>query len=391
MIPRHAEAALKRLAQQFPVIGITGPRQSGKSTLAKLAFPNKKYITFDDEGYRKLANESPQEFLLAFPDGLIIDEAQKVPKIFDALKYFVDQGEYIPGKYVLTGSSQFKLRHNMTESLAGRAAFIRLLPFSLGELEESRLLPGSPYDLVLQGLYPPIHDVHKHFIKEDWFNAYVESYLERDVAELVNSGNISTFCKFLKLCAVYSGQILSMNSLSKAVGVSAPTIKSWLSVLENSYIIHFLQLSLKNLGKALVRSPKMYFVDSGLLCYLLGVSNREELLLSPYKGAIVESFAVAELLKHRFNQGQLADLSFYRDRNGFEVDVIAEWKKLLVMEIKSSISPSGDLAKGVKRYLELISDKDASGAVFYFGNDTITTNNVTYVAYKEWYKYLCSF
>lgn len=390
MITRHAESALKRLAKQFPVVGITGPRQSGKSTLAKLAFLDKKYITFDDDGYRRLADESPQEFLMAFPDGLIIDESQKVPKIFDAVKYFVDQGEYTPGKYILTGSSQFKLRHNMTESLAGRAAFVRLLPFSMGELVEHGLLSDNPYDLVLQGLYPPIHDVQKHFVKDDWFSAYVENYLERDVAELVNSGNISIFRKFIKLCAVQSGQILSMNSMSKAIGVSAPTIKSWLSVLENSYIIHFLQPSLKNFGKALVRSPKMYFVDSGLLCYLLGIRSREELLLSPYKGAIVESFAVAELLKYKFNRGELANLSFYRDKNGFEVDVIAEWHKLLALEIKSSISPSGDLTKGVRRYLNL-SEEQVFGAVLYFGENTITANNVTYIGYRDWYKNLREF
>ena len=388
MINRTAKEALLRLASQFPVIGITGPRQSGKSTLTKAVFPNKRYVTFDDRTMRELAISNPSDFITAFPDGAIIDEAQKVPEIFDALKMHVDNSEFTPGKFILTGSSQFRLKQNMTDSMAGRVTFLKLLPFSVKELKDEGVLSDNPYDIIFGGQYPPLHDPEKHFIPEDWYESYIDTYLDLDVRDQINADNLSTFKKFIQVCAIYSGQLLSMDSIARDVGVSAPTIKKWLSILETSFIIHFLEPDTNNLGKSIVKTPKLYFVDSGLLCHLLRLDSKEELLLSRHKGAVVETFAVAELLKQRMNQGKKPNLSFFRDSKGFEVDTIADWKHTFAIEIKSANAPEAKLSANTKKYLELRKDDNARNAVFYLGNVSMTINGTSYVAWKDWEDFL---
>ena len=383
-VSRKAKDALLRLAGQFPVIGITGPRQSGKSTLAKMTFPDKKYVTLDDKEFRAFAASNPKDFLEAFPDGVIIDEAQKVPEIFEAVKLLVDSKKHAPGKYILTGSNQYRLKENMTDSLAGRASFLRLLPFSLGELKESNLLPQNPYDLIFKGFYPPLYDSEKHFIPEDWFESYIDTYLDLDVKEHITAANISTFRKFIQICALYSGQLLSMESISKNLGVSAPTVKQWLSILESSFIIHFLEPDTNNLGRTVVKTPKMYFTDTGLLCHLLRLESKEDLLLSQYKGAVIETFAVAELLKSRYNISKKPELTFFRDAKGFEVDTIADWKHTYAIEIKSNSDTEQKLSANTRKYVSLRSDKKCQGAVFYLGDLSCTINGIKYVSWHDW-------
>ena len=384
MIERIAKEALLRLAAQFPVVCVTGPRQSGKTTLAKAVFPHKKYVSFDDRTMRELAASNPRDFIAAFPDGAIIDEAQKVPDIFDAIKLHVDSTRALPGKYIVTGSSQFRLRANMTDSMAGRAAFLRLLPFSVKELKTADVLSDNPYDIIFNGQYPPLYDKEKHFIPDDWYESYIDTYLDLDVRDQINPGNLSTFKKFIQICALRSGQLLSMDSIARDVGVSAPTIKSWLSILETSFIIHFLEPDTNNLGKNIVKTPKLYFVDSGLLCHLLRLESKEELLLSRYKGAVVETFAIAELLKQRLNQGKKANLTFFRDDRGFEVDTIADWKHNFAIEIKSANAPEHKLAANTKKYLEIRQDPNARNAVFYLGDISMNINGTSYVSWKDW-------
>lgn len=384
MIFRKAEIALKRLASQFPVVGITGPRQSGKSTLAKMAFPQKKYISFDDKSIREIAIANPKDFLFAFPDGAIIDEAQKVPEIFDAVKNFVDNQDFEPGKFILTGSRQFKLKENMTDSLAGRVAFLKLLPFSIAELKENEMLPQNPYQAILKGNYPPLYDEKKHFIPDDWFENYIETYLDFDVKAHINPSNLSVFKKFIQICAVYSGQMLSMDSISRNLGVSAPTVKLWLSILESSYIIHFLEPDFNNLGKSIVKTPKMYFIDTGLLCYLLRINSMGDLILSPHKGAIVETYAISELMKQRTNVGKKPNLSYFRDLKGFEVDTIADWKHTFAIEIKSNSATEQKLSANTRKYLSLRNDENTKGAIFYLGDLTCKINDITYVSWKDW-------
>ena len=385
MIKRNIENAITRLASQFPVVAVTGPRQSGKSTLVKNFFPDKKYVTMDDRNLREIAIASPTDFLKAFPDGAIIDEAQKVPELFDAIKIIVDNGDNQTGKYILTGSSQFRLKENITDSLAGRVGMVKLLPFSIQELRETGKLVGDAYDYAFNGYYPPFYDDSKNFIHDDWFENYIETYLDIDVKDQINPTNISSFRKFLQLCATYSGQMVNMDSMSRDIGVSAPTIRNWLSVLESSYIIHLLQPETKNLGRSIVKTPKLYFVDSGLMCYLLRLESKSELLLSRYKGAVVETMAVSELLKQRYNQGKKAELTFFRDKNGFEVDTIADWKQTYAIEVKSDSNTEKNLSKNVRTYIDARQD-NTQGKVFYLGDLTCNINEIEYVSWKDWGK-----
>ncbi|MBR4720066.1 MAG: ATP-binding protein [Lachnospiraceae bacterium] len=383
MINRDSYEAILRLAEQFPVVAVTGPRQSGKSTLVKAAFPDKKYVSFDSKNYRELAESSPEDFIKAFPNGVIIDEAQKVPGIFDAVKLFVDQNIHNPGKFILTGSSQFRLRENITDSLAGRVGFLKLLPFSIRELNEANLLPKDPYDLALKGFYPPLHDPDKRYYTDDWFESYVDTYLDLDIKDQINSSNLSTFRKFVQICALYSGQILNYESISRSIGVSAVTIKNWCSILEASFIIHLIEPDCNNLGKKIIKTPKLYFVDPGLMCHLLRIESKEELLLSDHKGAVVETMAVAEILKNRYNQARKPNITYFRDKNGFEVDIIADWKKSFAIEVKSK----GDLDKkssaNVRKYVDIRQDT-TKGKVFYLGEISCDINDITYVSWKDW-------
>lgn len=383
MIERFAKQTILRLAQQFSVVAVTGPRQSGKSTLVKETFPNKRYVTFDDKSVRDLAASNPRDFIKAFKDGVIIDEAQKVPEIFDALKLIVDSEEYNPGKYILTGSSQFKLKKKIKESLSGRIGIVNLLPLSIAELSASGILSDDAYDYAFNGFYTPFYDDRKHFEREDWFENYIDTYIERDVADEIRVSNLSQFKKFIQFCAIYSGQMLNMESISREIGVSANTIKSWLSILENSFIVHLLEPDTNNLGRSIVKTPKLYFFDVGLLCYLLRIESKEELLLSRYKGAVVETMAVAELLKSRFNKGRKAELTFFRDTNGFEVDVIADWHKTYALEVKSDAETEKKQSANVRKYIEL-RDADIKGYVYYLGDITCDINNIKYVSWKEW-------
>lgn len=388
MVQRKAQDTLLRLASQFPIIGITGPRQSGKTTLARTVFPDKRYITFDDRTMRELAASAPHDFISAFPDGAIIDEAQKVPEIFDALKMRADSGSYSPGKFILTGSGQFRLRQNMTDSLAGRAAFLKLLPFSISELKQADLLPSDPYELIFGGSYPPLKDTEKHFIPEDWYESYIDTYLDLDVQDQINPQNLSSFKRLIQLCAVNSGQLLSMDRMARDVGVSSPTIKNWLSILEASYIIHYLYPDTRNLGRSVVKTPKMYFYDTGLLCHMLKLDTREDLLLSSYKGAVVETFAVSEMVKHRINMGKKPDLTFYRDTSGLEVDTVADWKHTFAVEIKSANAPEAKLSANTKRYIALRDDPDIKSTVFYLGDVNMIINGTAYVSWRDWEEYI---
>ena len=383
MIRRDAFDTVVRLAGQFPVVAITGPRQSGKTTLAKMVFPEKKYVSFDDRNMRELAISNPLDFLKAFPDGAIMDEAQKVPELFDAIKLVVDKEKYSPGKYILTGSSQFRLKENISDSLAGRIGLIKLLPLSINELKREGILSDDPYDYVFNGFYPPLYDSEKQFIRDDWFENYIDTYMDLDVKDQINPTNVSAFRKFIQICATRSGQMVNYDGLSRCIGVSAVTIKSWLSILEASYIIHFLEPDSNNLGKSIVKTPKLYFVDPGLMCYLLRMDSKEEMLLDDHKGAAVETMAVSELLKTQFNAGKKSNLTFFRDKNGFEVDTIADWKHTFAIEVKSNSNTEKKLSSNVRKYVELRSDA-IKGIVCYLGELTCEVNGVQYISWKDW-------
>ena len=385
MINRDAEDSLKRLADQFPVVAVTGPRQSGKTTLAKSVFPEKKYVSLDDKNMREIAKSNPADFLKAFPEGAVIDEAQKVPEIFEAIKLAADNEEYIPGKYILTGSSQFRLKENITDSLAGRIGMIKLMPLSIEELKNDGSLTDDPYDYVFNGFYPPLYDKSKHFIREDWFENYIDTYVDLDVKDQINPSNVNSFRRLVQVLATISGQMVNYDALSRDIGVSATTIKAWLSILETSFIIHFLDPDSNNLGKSVVKTPKLYFVDPGLMCYLLRLETKEELLLDNHKGAAVETMAVSELLKKRLNAGKKSNLTYFRDKSGFEVDVIADWKHTFAIEVKCNASSESKLSSNVRKYIELRQDKP-EGVVYYMGDISFDVNGIKYVSWKDWGK-----
>lgn len=383
MIKRAAIDAIKRLSEQFPVVAVTGPRQSGKTTLAKMVFPQKRYVSLDDRRMREIAEADPGDFLKAFPDGAIIDEAQKVPALFDAVKLAVDNSDYLPGKYILTGSSQFRLKENITESLAGRIGMVRLLPFSIQELKEEGLLTDDAYDYVFRGFYPPLYDNEKHYLRDDWFENYIDTYLDLDVRDQINPSNVNAFRKLLQLCATRSGQMVNFDEISRSIGVSAVTVKAWLSILEASYIIHFLEPDTNNLGKSVVKTPKLYFIDPGLMCYLLRLDSKEELLLDDHKGAAVETMAVSELLKKRYNAGRKANLTYFRDKNGFEVDTIADWKHTFAIEVKSGSDTEKKMSSNVRKYIDLRGN-GSEGKVFYLGDLTCNVGGIQYTSWKDW-------
>ena len=384
MIDRIAANTLKRLATQFPVVCITGPRQSGKTTLAKMVFPDKKVVSFDEKSLREIAKSNPDDFLLAFPDGAIIDEAQKVPEIFDAIKLNVDRNKYQFGKYILTGSSQFKLRQNVSDSLSGRAAYLRLMPFSIGELKSAGLLGNSAYNAIIRGQYPPLYDEQNSFDPKLWFENYLDTYLEMDVLDQITPSNLSVFKKFIQICALYSGQILSMEGIARDIRVSAKTVQSWLSILENSYIIHLVEPDTMNLGKNLIKSPKLYFVDSGLLCHLLRLERVEDVVLDRKKGAIVETFAISELLKQKYNIGEKPNLTFFRDYKGFEVDTIANWSHSFAIEIKSDSNAEKKLSANLRKYLKLRNNPSVSGTIMYLGDYKFNIDEIQYLPWMEW-------
>ena len=254
---------------------------------------------------------------------------------------------------------------------------------SIQELKSEGLLSDDPYDYVFGGFYPPLYDKTKRFLRDDWFENYIDAYLDLDVREQINPSNVSAFRKLLQVCAARSGQLVNYDDISRNIGVSSVTVKSWLSILEASYIVHFLEPDSNNLGKSVVKTPKLYFIDPGLMCYLLRLDSKEELLLDDHKGAAVETTAVSELLKSRFNEGKKANLTFFRDKNGFEVDTIADWKHTFAIEVKSGVVTEKKASSSVRRYVELRSD-GTKGTIYYLGNLTCEVNDVQYVSWKDW-------
>jgi uncharacterized protein len=344
MIPRQAAATLKRLEKGFPVLCITGPRQSGKTTMAKATFPDKQYLSLEDPDIARLAREDPRGLLESYSDGLILDEAQAVPEIFAYLKTAVDTDPK-PGKFIVTGSRQFSLLAGVTESLAGRAAFLSLLPFSTAELESAGVLSSDPFEAMVKGFYPPLYD--REVTPYDWYTNYIASYVERDVRSIINVKDLSRFQLFVKMCASRVGQLLNLSALALDCGLTHNTAKAWLSVLETSGIVYLLKPYHKNFGKRLVKSPKLFFIDTGLAARLLGIRTREELFMHPNRGNLFESFVVSELLKTRLGQGREPELYFWRDSLGTEVDVVYEdGPKLRAIEIKSGKTFVPELASG---------------------------------------------
>ena len=370
LVRRHAEAILLQLAAEYPVVAVTGPRQSGKTTLVRTVFPDKPYVSLEDLDERQFAADDPRGFLSRYPDGAIFDEAQRCPELFSYLQTRLDQTKRT-GQFVLTGSQQFNLLSGISQSLAGRVALISLLPFALSELQAAKLAPQALSELLFRGLYPPIYAGKRQ--ARIWYGNYMRTYIERDVRQLINVRDLSAFQRFVRMCAGRTGQLTNLSALASDCGVSHNTAKAWLSVLEASYIVYLLQPHHRNFDKRLVKTPKLYFCDTGLACWLLGIRAPAQLDSHAQRGALFETWALGELLKARYNRGLESNLYFWRDRSGNEVDVLIEvGSKLVPVEIKAGQTVSSDYFRGLVRWQEMA--KEISGETWLlYGGDKAQT------------------
>lgn len=360
-IKRKSSIVLDRLKKSFPIVAITGPRQSGKTTLAKHAFSNYEYASLENPNILDFANVDPIGFLNQFNDGVILDEIQKAPELFSYLQEKADNTKDM-GKIILTGSSQFSLRSGISQSLAGRIGYLELLPLSISELKKNKYLDEQ----IVAGFYPALYD--RKIIPNDWYANYVRTYVERDVNQLINIKDTSRFRLFLKLCAGRTGQLINLSSLGNDVGVSHTTISEWLSILETSYIVFRLSPHHQNFSKRLIKSPKIYFHDVGLLCWLLGINVSKELSVHPLRGQIFENLIIADAYKYFCNQGRVPSLYFWRDNKGLEVDLLFEQgNQLHPVEIKSGATIVSNMFKNIKKWKELSGDSCGPLRLIYGG------------------------
>lgn len=365
MLNRSAFPTALRLAQGFPVLAITGPRQSGKTTMTRALFAGKPYVSLEDPEERLFADTDPRGFLARFPQGAILDEVQRCPGLFSYLQGVVDERQRM-GEFIITGSQQFGLMSNIAQSLAGRVGLLQLLPFSLAELKEGGMLPAALDTAMLQGSYPPLYD--RPVMPGDWFPNYVSTYLERDVRQLLAVRDLSLFQRFLKMCAARSGQLLNLSALASDCGISHVTAREWMTVLEASYIVYLLRPHHRNFGKRLVKMPKLYFLDTGLMAYLLGIRDTDTLSTHASRGALFETLVVSEWVKRQFNAGQVAELYFWRDSAGHEVDLlIPDGNRFMPVEIKSGSTFSADWTAALRKLSALFGDAALSPGIVYGG------------------------
>ena len=367
MITRSIEIQLRHLLAGFPVVTLTGPRQSGKTTLARAVFADRPYVSLEEPDLRHLALDDPRGFLARLPDGAVLDEVQRAPELLSYLQTRVDADRRM-GLFLLTGSQQFGLLSGVPQSLAGRTAFIELLPFSIFELEQAGVRPASLDEMLFTGGYPPLYD--RSLRPRDWLSAYVMAYVERDVRQLLKVQDLEVFQRFVRLCAGRSSQILHLTSLATDCGVTHHTAKAWISVLEASYIVFQLRPHHVNFSKRLIKAPKLYFYDTGLLCWLLGIQEPGQLVTHPLRGHIFETLVVSELVKAYCNQGERAPLYFWRDSNGNEVDVITDaGGRLRPIEIKLGQTLNRDFFTGLERWLALAGSQAESAVLIYGGTE----------------------
>lgn len=385
MIPRNLEGRLRGLAKKFPTVTVTGPRQSGKTTLCRGVFPNKTYVSLEAPDQREYASHDPRGFLADLAKGAILDEVQRVPELLSYLQGEVDERAK-PGRFILTGSANFALLHSVSQSLAGRTAVVNLFPLSL---DEARRFPEPPSDFeetLWKGGYPAIFD--RGLPAQEWLGSYVGTYVERDVRQLLNIGDLVAFQTFLKLCAGRSGQLLNLSALASDCGMTHGTARSWISVLETSYIAFRLPPFVANPNKRLVKTPKLYFYDTGLLCYLLGIREPEQLRTHPLRGAIFETWVASEILKARAHRGLSPSLLFFRDRKGTEVDLLVErGDALIAVEAKSSRTVAGDFFDGLTKFAGLAASQKRMPALrqvlLYAGEQRQERTGVTVLPWSK--------
>ena len=380
MITRDIFPEAKYALTQFRALCITGPRQSGKTTLSKQLFPGKPYLNFENPGIQYEAEQNPEGFLKKYAKGAIFDEVQRVPHIFRYLQEVLDNNTK-RGQFILTGSNNFLLQEQVSQSLAGRAGYLTLLPFSYAELVKAKFAYDDINKLIVKGSYPEIWA--ENLNPGIWLNSYIQTYIQRDVRLLRNITNLGLLTRFISLCANHAGQILNRETLAKQTGVDTKTILAWLGLLENSYIIFLLQPWYNNMNKRIIKSAKLYFYDTGLLCQLLGIRNHTALQKHNAYGALFENWIVSEIKKNRFNMAQNDELFYFRDSTGNEVDLICKNENApLAIEIKSGKSSDNSLFKGLKYWQKL---QPESQAILLYGGkkSEMISDNLSLTSWME--------
>jgi predicted AAA+ superfamily ATPase len=381
MIPREAHNILLEMAKGYYVVVVTGPRQSGKTTLVRQVFADKKYVSLEDPDEREFADQDPRRFLARFPEGAIFDEVQRCPELLSYLQSKVDADRQ-PGQFILTGSQQFGLISSITQSLAGRAGLLELLPFSLREIQQSNCAPATVDELLFKGLYPPLYD--RVLTPTNWYKSYMQTYVERDVRQMINIKDLTTFQRFIRMCAARIGQLLNLSSLASDCGITHNTAKSWISVLEASYLVFLLRPHYRNYNKRLVKTPKIYFYDPGFATRLLGIRDTDQLSIHSSRGSLFENWVVTELIKNRYNRGLESNLYFWRDNSGNEIDIIMEnGTNLRPVEIKSGQTLKQDAFKGLTKWLSLAGQDAENASICYGGNESYIRSGVTVVPWEH--------
>jgi predicted AAA+ superfamily ATPase len=382
-IERTITTEILGAAKEYSIISIFGPRQSGKTTVAKRIFPNYAYVNLEALDNREFARSDPRGFLGQFPShaGMIIDEVQHVPELLSYIQVLVDENprQY---KFVLTGSQNILLNQNVTQTLAGRTAIFKLLPLSISELKANNLCQNEVEQYIFQGCYPKIYS--ENITAATWYNNYIDTYIERDVRQLKNIHDLTAFQHFIKLCAGRIGQVLSLADLGKDCGIDAKTVKAWLSILEASYVIFLLQPYYNNFNKRLIKAPKLYFIDTGVACSLLGISEPSQLHSHFLRGGLFENFIISDLLKQRFNCGQKNNCYYWRDQAGNEIDCIVDYKELLYpLEIKAGKTINTKAVKYFTVWEKIVGAKAAKPTIIYAGTDKQLRTNLDILSWLD--------
>jgi uncharacterized protein len=373
MITRAISEELARSAAEYPVVTILGPRQSGKTTLARMTFPDKPYFSLEDPDVRMAAETDPRGFLGQIENGAILDEVQRLPTLLSYVQGMVDQDRR-RGRFILTGSHQPQLHEAISQSLAGRTAMLTLWPFSLPELRHYGPM-RNPFDLIYRGCFPRLYE--EGLAARRFFNSYLQTYVERDVRALIQLRDLSQFQKFLTLLAGRVGQVVNLASLGNDVGASGTTIRNWLSVLKASYVVFELPPFFENVQKRVIKSPKIFFTDVGLAAFLLGIHTEEQASRDPLRGNLYENFIMSDILKGALNKGIRPEVYFFRDSHGNEVDLLIREKGgITPVEIKSASTFTADFLKGLERFQALEIKRGTTGAVLYNGERRFTVREV---------------
>ncbi|MGE3954413.1 MAG: ATP-binding protein [Parachlamydiales bacterium] len=380
MYKREIEAELEELAKGYPVITVTGPRQSGKTTLVKQVFPDKPYVNLEDPEALAVAVNDPRAFLRRFPKGAILDEIQQAPRLLSYIQVIVDEAGQM-GMFILTGSHQLRLHESVTQSLAGRTALLFLLPLSLSELTQSGI-ELSLDEALYTGGYPGIYS--RRLTPTRTYRNYFQTYIQRDLHQLMHVKDLTQFKRFVGLCAGRIGQLVNYDSLAGDVGVSPATVREWLSILEASFIIIRLQPYHENFGRRIIKSPKLYFTDVGLACYLLGIKNTTHVARDPLRGNLIENLVLLELMKTRLNRGLDPHLFYWRDAHGNEVDFLfQDARELIAIEVKGAQTYNQRLAKGLLSFQDLVGKRCPKAYLIYAGEQEQAVGEIELINYKQ--------